>query len=124
METLLQDLKYAARTLRKSPAFTAITVLCLALGIATNTTLFSCFNAMVLRPFPFTDPDKLVSLWDRDSKNGENRSISYANYLDWSAGAHSFTDIGAYSSRSIAVTEGEEPFRLDGGKSSFLPKLR
>jgi hypothetical protein len=83
METLLQDLKYAIRTLRKSPAFTAIAVLCLALGIATNTTIFSCFNAIVLRPFPFTNPDEVVVVWDRNPKNDNRASISYRYYVDW-----------------------------------------
>lgn len=114
METLLQDVKYAVRTLRKSPAFTAIAVLCLALGIATNTTLFSCFNAIVLRPFPFTDPDRLVSIWDHNPKTNGIASVSYLNYADWRDQSKSFSDIGAYEGRSFAITEGEEPVRLGG----------
>lgn len=114
METLLQDLKYAVRTLRKSPAFTAIAVLCLALGIATNTTIFSCFNAIVLRPFPFTNPEEIVVVWDRNPKNDGRATISYLNYVDWRDQTRSFTDLAAYSGRSIAITEGEEPVRLSG----------
>lgn len=114
METLLQDIKYAVRTLRKSPAFTTIAVLCLALGIATNTTIFSCFNAIVLRPFPFTNPDEIVVAWDRDPRNDGRATISYLNYLDWRDQSKSFTDLAAYSGRSIAITEGEEPVRLSG----------
>lgn len=114
METLLQDVKYAVRTLTKSPAFTAIAVLCLALGIATNTTLFSCFNAIVLRPFPFSNPDELVAVWDHNPKTSGNASVSYLNYVDWRDQNKSFTDIGAYSGRSFAITEGEEPMRLGG----------
>lgn len=114
METLLQDVKFAARTLRKSPAFTAIAVLCLALGIATNTTLFSCFNAIVLRPFPFADPDQLVFAMDHNPKNDESASISYLNYVDWRDQSKSFSDLAAYEGRSFAITEGEEPVRLSG----------
>jgi putative ABC transport system permease protein len=114
MDALLQDIRYAARTLRKNPAFTLIAVACLAMGIATNTTLFSCFNAIVLRPFPFTDPDHLVALSDFNPKTGNRDAISYLNYLDWRAQSRSFTAIAAYSGRSVAITEGTEPARLVG----------
>jgi putative ABC transport system permease protein len=114
VDSFLQDLRYAFRTLRKSPAFTLIAVLCLSLGIATNTTLFSCFNAIVLRPFPFEDPERLVALWDRNPKNNNRTSISYPNFQDWREQTKSFSDIAGYSGRSIAITEGEEPARLDG----------
>src|SRR5689334_17142357 len=114
MDTLLQDIRYAGRTLRKNPAFTVIAVVCLALGIATNTTLFSCFNAIVLRPFPFEDPDRLVALWDFNPKNNNRSGISYPNYLDWRDQSRSFTGIAAYSGRSVAITEGTEPVRLSG----------
>src|SRR5580700_7949766 len=114
METLLQDLRYAFRTLRKSPGFAVIAVLCLSLGIATNTTLFSCFNAIVLRPFPFDDPDQLVSVWDRNPRNGNRADVSYLNYVDWRDQSTSFTNLGAFAGRSIAITEGEEPARLSG----------
>jgi putative ABC transport system permease protein len=114
MDAFFQDVRYAARTLRKSPTFTIIAVVCLAVGIATNTTLFSCFNAIVLRPFPFADPDRLMALWDFNPKNGNRDGISYPNYLDWRDQSRSFSGIAAYSGRSVAITEGTEPARLDG----------
>lgn len=114
MDTLLQDVKYAIRTLRRSPVFAAIAVLCLALGIATNTTLFSCFNAIVLRPLPFANPDQLVAVWDQNPKNGNRATVSYLNYVDWRDGTKSFSDLAAYEQRSFAITEGEEPVRLSG----------
>ena len=114
MEQFLQDVRYAFRTLRKSPVFTLIAVVCLALGIATNTTLFSCFNAIVLRPFPFDDPTRLVAVWDHNPKNNNRNEVSYLNYVDWRDNAKSFTDVGAYTGRSVAITEGEEPARLQG----------
>lgn len=114
METLLQDVKFAIRTLRKSPAFTAIAVLCLSLGIATNTTLFSCFNAIVLRPFPFSNPDKLVYVYDNDPKQGGQASVSYLNFVDWRAQTKTLSDLAGYEQRSFAITEGEEPVRLSG----------
>jgi putative ABC transport system permease protein len=114
MERFLQDLRYAFRTLRRSPGFTTIAVLCLSLGIATNTTLFSGFNAIVLRPFPFTEPERLVSLWDRNPGNNNRAAISYLNYIDWREQSKSFSDVGAFTSRSVAITEGVEPIRLRG----------
>lgn len=114
MDTLLQDIRYAGRTLRKNPGFTVIAVVCLALGIATNTTLFSCFNAMVLRPFPFADPDRLVGLSDYNPRTGNRDGISYLNYLDWRDQSRSFAGVAAYTGRSIAITEGAEPVRLSG----------
>lgn len=114
METLLQDVKYASRTLRKSPAFTAIAVLCLALGIATNTTLFSAFNAIVLRPLPFADPDRIVAVWDQNPKTNGRASVSYLNYVDWRDQTTSFSDLAGYEQRSFAITEGDEPVRLSG----------
>ena len=125
METFLQDVRYAARTLRKSPAFTAIAVLCLTLGIATNTTLFSTFNAILLKPFPFKDPDRVVFLQERNPKGNGRASISYLNYLDWQAQARTLSAIGAAGGRSLAITEGEEPERLNGQvvSASLFPML-
>ncbi|PYP63362.1 MAG: ABC transporter permease [Gemmatimonadetes bacterium] len=114
MDSFFQDVRYAGRTLRKNPTFTLIAVVCLAMGIATNTTLFSCFNAIVLRPFPFADPDRLVALWDFNPKNGNRDGISYLNYLDWRDQARAFSAIAAYTGRSVAITEGTEPARLQG----------
>ena len=114
MDAFLQDLRYAFRTLRKSPAFTAIAVICLALGIATNTTLFSVFDAILLKPFPFTDAERLASLSERNPKTGGRNTISYLNYLDWRAQSTKLADIGAYTGRSVAITEGDEPERLSG----------
>jgi putative ABC transport system permease protein len=127
MDTLWQDVRYAARTLRKSPVFTIIAVVCLSVGIATNTTLFSCFNALVLRPLPFPEPDELAFVSDHDPAQGpdNNWSISYLAYLDYREQSRSFAALGASSGRSLAITEGDEPERLFGNliTANLFPAL-
>jgi putative ABC transport system permease protein len=125
MDQLLQDLRFAARTLRKSPAFTAIAVVCLSLGIATNTTLFSILNAILLRPQPFTDPSRVVFLREHYPKGRGSAEISYLNYLDWKAQTRTLSDMGAASGRSLSITEGEEPERLvgDAVTANLFPML-
>jgi putative ABC transport system permease protein len=125
MDTLLQDIRYAARTLRKSPAFTIIAVVCLSVGIATNTTLFSCLNAIVLRPLPFADPDQLIFAVDNRPGTNNNVGVSYPTFLDWRAQSRSFGALAAIQGRSLTITEGDEPERLQGQliSASLFPML-
>jgi putative ABC transport system permease protein len=82
LETLMQDLRYGMRTLLKSPGFTFVAVLTLALGIGANTAIFSMINAVLIKPLPFKDPDKLVQLWETESAPG-NFPLTGPDYLDW-----------------------------------------
>jgi predicted permease len=81
-ETLMQDVRYGMRTLRKSPGFTFVAVLTLALGIGANTAIFSVINAVLLRSLPFKDPDKLVQLWETEAAPG-NYPLTGPDYLEW-----------------------------------------
>jgi len=82
----MTDLKFAFRQLLKNPGFTAVAVLTLALGIGANTAIFSIINGVMLRPLPYPEPDRLVTLWERSPQRGvEQERVSGPNYLDWRA---------------------------------------
>jgi putative ABC transport system permease protein len=111
MSTFLQDLRYGARMLRKSPGFTIVAVLTLALGIGANTAIFSVVNGVLLRPLPFRDPSRLVLIAEKSSF--PVISTSYENYLDWRDQSHSFESMEATRSGSITLTGAGEPERLN-----------
>src|SRR5215212_5867036 len=128
METLLQDLRFSFRTLNKNRGFTALAVLCLALGIGVNTTMFSVVDSMLLRPFPFKDPDRIVALHQTQLKTGVDRGWpAYPTFLDWQREATSFEQMAALDQRSLAISGGtdEEPERVEGSAISwnFFPML-
>ncbi|HEY6348110.1 MAG TPA: ABC transporter permease [Candidatus Angelobacter sp.] len=111
MTTLAQNLKYALRRLRKSPGFTVVAVLTLALGIGANSAMFSIVNAVLLRPLPYRDPQRLVLLsehWPQFPR----LSLSYLNYQDWRDQSHSFEAVGAVRNSIMTMTGGAEAERL------------
>ena len=113
MDTLLQDVRYAVRTLRKSPGFTLVAVLCLALGIGVNATLFSVVDAAILRPFPFREPDALALIKEaRPKSNIERSDPSYPFVREVEAQASSFEQVAAWDWRSLTLADGDEPIRL------------
>jgi putative ABC transport system permease protein len=120
MSTLLADLRYAVRSLRKSPGFTAIALLCLALGIGANTTMFSALNAMFIRPLPFEQPERLVSLYEVFEAHGfEEDEVSYPNFIDWTADERVFESRAALQGGSFNLTaEGETPEYVEGARMS------
>jgi predicted permease len=118
METLIQDLKYAVRMLIKSPSFTIIAILTLALGIGANTALFSVVNGVLLRPLPYSQPDRLVVLSEKTA-NFESSSISYPNFLDWQRSNSAFASIAAYRSDDFSITGSGEAERVRVGMVSM-----
>ena len=105
--------------------FTSIAVVCLAVGIAANTTLFSVMNAMVFRPLPFPKAEQLLVGMDGFRGGDERNAISYPTFLDWREQLRSVSSIGASAGRSLTITEGDEPERLFGQliSASLFPAL-
>ena len=130
MTTLLQDLKYALRVLLKSPGFSIAAVIVLALGIGANTAIFSVVNAVLLRPLPFPDSERLVQIWHvppQKSFPGMTRfPASAANYVDWHNQSRAFEHMAIYSFSSVNLTGGEQPEALQGAavSSEFFSTLR
>ncbi len=104
MVTLLQDVNYAARMLAKTPGFTAVAVVTLALGIGANTSIFTVVNAVLLRPLPYEDPDALVRFID--VKPGMSLNLSYPNFLDWRARSRSFSEMAIHNPYSSVTLTG------------------
>jgi putative ABC transport system permease protein len=111
MSRLLQDIRYAFRLLAKSPGFTAIAILTLALGIGANTAIFTVVNAVLLRPLPFQDPSRLVLVAEKSQY--PTISTSYQNWLDWRDQSHSFESVEATRPSTIALTGAGQPERLN-----------
>jgi predicted permease len=124
LETLLQDIRFALRMLRKSPGFTAVAVLTLALGIGANTAIFSVVNGVLLNPLPYPHPNELVEVAEKDLPFPE-MSISYPNFLDWVQQSHSFQSLAAYRQNDFSLTGSGEPLRVKAMQvsASFFPLL-
>ncbi|HEY4285315.1 MAG TPA: ABC transporter permease, partial [Chthoniobacterales bacterium] len=116
---LLQDLRFGMRMLLKNPGFTVIAVIALALGIGANTAIFSVVNAVLLRPLPYKNPERLVMVWEDNSKQGFPRDTPAApNYLDWRDQNHVFEGMAAMVDISVNLTGTGEPERIDGRRVS------
>jgi hypothetical protein len=85
MQTLIRDLRFAFGSLLKRPGFTLVVVLTLGLGIGVNTAVFGVINAVLLKPLPYRDSDRIVTIWQNNVKAGVPRNdVSPANFIDWS----------------------------------------
>ena len=114
LDALAQDLRYALRTMRINPGFTAVAVVTLALGIGANTAVFSLVRAVLLRPLPFPEPDRLMLLWDDMRTRGgpANVNPAPADYAIWKTGSRSFTDMAALAPTTYNLTGSGEPQKL------------
>jgi putative ABC transport system permease protein len=106
------DLRYAVRALAGGRMFTVVAIVCLTLGIATNTTMFSVFDAIFLRPLPFKDVDRLVSIAGRHPETGRRVNLSLNDLRDLTQSAQSLETVAAYSGRTATLIDGGEPERV------------
>jgi len=124
MDSLLQDLRYAVRTLVERPGFTVVAVLTIALGVGGTTAMFGVVDAVLLRPLPYAEPDRLVMLWTR-TPGGPQAAASWPEFVDWREQSHSFADMAVWRGQSVSLTGGAEPERVVGAFVSdrFFPLL-
>jgi putative ABC transport system permease protein len=122
---LFHDLRYAARMMRKSPGFTFIAVLTLALGIGATTAIFSVVDGVLLRPLPFDKPNEIVRLWEVNA-NGHQANFTDPNFEDLRSQNHSFQGLAEYASGLTSVSGGSEPTRtmVAAVSQDFFPVLR
>lgn len=119
MATILVDIRYAFRGLRKTPGFTAVAVLTLALGIGANTAIFSVVHTVLLQPLPFPEPERLVQVWETHPDRGwDGSSISRPNFRDYREQNQSFEDLGAITWTDMNLTGLGFPERLSVGRVS------
>ena len=110
MKTLWQDLRYSTRMLLKHPAYTLIAVITLALGIGANAAIFSIINDVLLRSLPYQEPDRIVTLWENNTKENIARDdVSPANFLDWRERQQAFSEIAFANPNSLDYTGSGEP---------------
>ncbi len=122
---IMQDLRYAFRGMRREPGFAATAILSLALGIGANTAIFTVVNAVLLKPLPFPEPERLVQVWESRPANSHNR-VNAHNFLDWRERTHSFEDMAAIQATTASVTGAGDPVAVDVMmvSASYFPILR
>src|SRR6266481_1486020 len=118
-ETLLQDLRFGLRMLQKNPGFTAVALLALSLGIGANTAIFSVVSAILLRPLPYKDSDRLVVVWSNKlSKGMRQQRVSALDFKDFVAQQQVFDEMGAIRAQPSVLTGGQLPERVESASVS------
>lgn len=115
MDTVFRDMRYAARVLLRTPGFTVVAVMTLVLGIGANTIIFTFLSAVVLRPLPYPNAERLVQVWETsESQQASQENVSPHNFADWRDQTASFEQIGAYRYLAFNVTTDDQPERIVG----------
>jgi len=115
MESLLGDIRYALRNLLRRPGFTLIAVITLAVGIGANTAIFSAIHALLLKPLPFPELDRVVAIWDKFPSRGVmHNEVTVANYLDWQSQTQSLEQLALYRWWNANLTGIDPPERIQG----------
>ncbi|HYL05722.1 MAG TPA: hypothetical protein VE075_06765, partial [Thermoanaerobaculia bacterium] len=123
-DLLRQDLRYTARTLRRAPGFAATVLLVVALGVGANTAAFTVTDFVLVRPLPFSEPERLVKLWE-NRPGYSQMEPSPANYRDWKRMSTAFAGMGAFSGIAVNMMGQGDPVRLEGAADTaeVLPLL-
>ena len=123
LEQLLEDIRFAFRLLYKTPGYTIVAILTIALGIGVNSAIFSIFYATLIAPFPYPEPDQLVVVWS--NIDGNRNTVSTADYLDWKRESQAFQILGAVSGEQFNLSSGERPEVVEGSylTPGFLDQL-
>src|SRR6266850_4883519 len=115
MDAFFKDIRYGIRGLAKRPVLTIIAIVTLGLGIGANSAIFSTINALLLKPLPFPDPERIVAVWEKVPSRGvERNEVALANYLDWKAQSQTFEQLGFYRWWSTNLTGSYSPERVQG----------
>ncbi|HEV7472735.1 MAG TPA: ABC transporter permease, partial [Pyrinomonadaceae bacterium] len=112
MQSLLKDIRYGIRSLLKRPSLTVLAIVTLALGIGANTAMFSVINAVLIRPLPYNEPDRLVWM-NETGPEVANRMVSYPNFQDWQARSSSFEAMSSFRGWSVTMTGRDQPLDLN-----------
>jgi putative ABC transport system permease protein len=119
MNRLWQDVRYGVRVLLRSPGFTAVAILVTALAIGANTAIFSVINAVLLRPLPYGNPERMVTVWGTQSRRGVTRApFSYPDFADFHAQSNSFDGLAAYTDASASLAGRDAPEQITGEVTS------
>src|SRR5262249_19771738 len=114
IEDLRQDLRYGARMLVKNPGFTLMAVITLALGIGANPAIFSVIRAVLLKPLPYTDPERLVMVWESDAKSTGEFAVRTSHFLAWRDEQQVFIQLAAFQYQDFNLYGVDRPERVQG----------